>query len=1676
MVVSGQTYLFTKEYDPSQICAAMAGKLVRYMVPDGAHVTANSAFCEVEVMKMFMPLLVPETGTITFTKPEGAVLEPGDIIAKVLLDDPDKVRKASLFDRRLPFLGSPYPEHDTRAKQPHHTFHDALKTVKNVMAGRVVPEALLAKASKDLDDSLSNIQLPYYELMDCLSVLTGRMPGELESSLLAMASDYSDEGGKNNAELPVQEIGDMIEKFVVSLPGREADAVKMQLEPMYEIIENFKHGIAGHRELILTSLVQEYLDVESHFASKLPFAEILMKLRQHFASDRTKVYEAAISHRGVAQKSNLIIKLLDTAKDPRSQFDGLSKEARNKARKASKLLNLLTGLSSLSKNGGGTYAPVTLTARKMLIRYYLPSLKERRLAVQHVLEKSSLTPSTVTPLEETNKRGDSLSSVVESSQPIFQTIVQFWEPNAKDGHFAATAMEAYIRRAYRAYNISSVVAPNDQAFQYIQFEFNMEMDVVSPSGLSKMHKSDSFGSLNLASMAKSAGAGSPPARQGIMCVFQTVEDMKNHFTTVLSLLSDSSSPSGGGKGSQGPPHTLHIVLLDKELGGDFRTELEVLQSENLLISRFEEIIKGHIQSVKQKQIRRITIISQYAPKLASTSTALLGPSQNEPGIYTFRSDRDFGEDSLIRNIEATQAHKLELSRLVNYSIRPAVSPNRAVHVYEASSGGAQRKKMRKRFFVRSIVRNMRGIPTFYYSGSKRVQLDAYPGPEARFVDCLDALEVAMAGADDSGNICGNHIFLNCVQTILIRPEYFEEIIGSVYKRYSDRIRRLRVSNVEFRLSAKIDEFSPKIPVRLLVADPTGFVPMVEMYVESKDAATGNMLLTTLPSRTNVDVRGSLDGQEAGSPHPLFGVLQEKRQLAQKTTATCYCYDFIELFRQALSSQWKKCGAKPPEKTDLVKAVELVLDCENVDRESGQPGIKEVVRPYGQNDIGMVAWILELNTPEFNDRSSRARKIVVIANDITHKVGSFGTREDKLFSAASEYARKNGLPRIYLAANSGARIGMAEEVKQAYKVSWVDDSDPTKGFNYIYLDSDDYNRLASQGSVAAKAITVKNEDGEDEERFIITDIIGSSPDLGVENLRGSGTIAGDTSRAYDETFTLTYVTGRCVGIGAYLVRLGQRTIQKATEAPILLTGYQAINKLLGTPVYSSNLQLGGPGIMYSNGVSHLTVEDDLEGVEAILRWLSYIPSVVGGALPIMQQDNLDSPDRNVEVFPTKAAMDPRLILTGTVAITDSLQDEEQFLAGFFDRNSWTETLGGWAQTVITGRACLGGIPIGVIVPESRSVEYTIPADPASPQSREQHVKQPGGVWFPDSAYKTSQAINDFNREGLPLMIFANWRGFSGGQRDMYDEVLKYGAYIVDALVKYKQPVFVYLPPHATLRGGAWAVLDSTINPNMMEMYSDPKARGGILEAPGAVSIKYRKKQIVEKIHQLDPVLKQCQAQLDDVMLLEEEKEQIKLKIKDRESQVSQTYVQVATHFADLHDTPGRMKAKGCIHGVVEWRRARAFFYYRLRRKLAEYSLRDHISTETGLQAPKISSLLKVWYLRSLNRQASAGRPVSAWRQYASGQSGASASPTQVNTSPADGSADDVKWADDRKILNWMSDSASEIDDEISRLRENKIIDEIVNRSREDRNAALKGILRAVDEMDPRDKLRLKEALN
>ena len=110
-----------------------------------------------------------------------------------------------------------------------------------------------------------------------------------------------------------------------------------------------------------------------------------------------------------------------------------------------------------------------------------------------------------------------------------------------------------------------------------------------------------------------------------------------------------------------------------------------------------------------------------------------------------------------------------------------------------------------------------------------------------------------------------------------------------------------------------------------------------------------------------------------------------------------------------------------------------------------------------------------------------------------------------------------------------------------------------------------------------------------------------------------------------------------------------------------------------------------------------------------------------------------------------------------------------------------------------------------------------------------------------------AMEEFGLEGLPLFILANWRGFSGGQRDLFDGVLQAGSLIVEQLRTYKRPVFVYIPCSAELRGGAWVVVDSQINAACVEMYADPTARGGVLEPEGVVEIKFRRPDLIRMMH-------------------------------------------------------------------------------------------------------------------------------------------------------------------------------------------------------------------------------------
>ncbi|KAI3372884.1 hypothetical protein L3Q82_023324 [Scortum barcoo] len=1158
---------------------------------------------------------------------------------------------------------------------------------------------------------------------------------------------------------------------------------------------------------------------------------------------------------------------------------------------ADELMAILNELTQLSKMEN---SKVALRARQVLIASHLPSYELRHNQVESIfLSAIDMYGHQFCP--------ENLKKLILSETSIFDVLPNFFYHSNQVVCMAA--LEVYVRRAYIAYELNSIQHHQLQDgtcavdFQFMLPSSHPNRIPVPVSGLGQFKMRRQSSDLFL------EGALSPPCqRMGAMVAFQCFDDFKRNFDEVLTSFAEP---------------LLESAPFSESCSG-------LYEEETFKVSTNSRDNPIHIinVSIKTADTEDDDVLVTAFTAFAQSKKAVLF----EYGIrrITFLIAQKFQEDRIYRNLEPALAFQLELSRMRNFDLTAVPCANHKMHLY---LGAARVQKGAEvtdyRFFIRAIIRHSDLITkeaSFEYLQNEGERL---------LLEAMDELEVAFSNTSVRTDC--NHIFLNFVPTVIMDPSKIEESVRSMVMRYGSRLWKLRVLQAELKINIRLTPTGNAVPIRLFLTNESGYYLDISLYKEVTDPSSGQIMFQSYG-----DKQGLLHGMLINTPYVTKDLLQAKRFQAQ-TLGTTYVYDFPEMFRQALFKLWGPAEKQP---NDVLMCTELVLD--------PQGRLVQMNRLPGDNDVGMVAFRMKMKTPEYPE----GRDIIVICNDITHQIGSFGPPEDELFLRASELARAEGIPRIYIAANSGARIGLAEELKHMFQVAWIDPADPYKGFKYIYLTPQDYTRISSTNAVHCHHV----EEG-GESRYIITDIIGKDEGLGVENLRGSGTIAGESSQAYEEIITISMVTCRAIGIGAYLVRLGQRVIQ-VENSHIILTGAGALNKVLGRQVYTSNSQLGGIQIMHNNGVTHSTVPDDFDGVFTILQWLSYMPKNKHSPVPVIS--TTDPVDREIEYTPTKAPYDPRWMLAGRPHPTV----RGAWQSGFFDHGSFMEIMESWAQTVVVGRARLGGIPLGVIAVETRTVELTVPADPANLDSESKVLQQAGQVWFPDSAFKTAQAICDFNRERLPLMVFANWRGFSGGMKDMYDQVLKFGAYIVDALRSFSQPVLVYIPPHAELRGGSWVVIDPTINPLCMELYADRESRGGVLEAEGTVEIKFRRKDLLKTMRRLDSVYASLVEQLASPELPEKRCKELESKLKEREEFLLPIYHQVAVQFVDLHDTPGRMQEKGVITDILDWKNVRTFFYWRLRRLLLEQVVKCEIlQANKDLSDGHMQSMLRRWFVET-----------------------------------------------------------------------------------------------------------------
>ncbi|XP_053562795.1 acetyl-CoA carboxylase 1 [Bombina bombina] len=1502
ITIGNKTCVFEKENDPSILRSPSAGKLIQYVVEDGGHVFAGQCFAEIEVMKMVMTLTAGESGCIHYVKRAGAVLEPGCVIAKLQLDDPSRVQQADLHTGPLPLI------HCTslRGEKLHRVFHYVLDNLVNVMNGYCLPEPYFSNKLKDcverLMKTLRDPSLPLLELQDIMTSVSGRIPPNVEKSIKKEMAQYASNITSVLCQFPSQQIANILDSHAATLNRKsEREVFFMNTQSIVQLVQRYRSGIRGHMKAVVMDLLRQYLKVETQFQHG-HYDKCVFALREENKSDLSMVLNYIFSHAQVTKKNLLVTMLIDQlcGRDPT-----LTDE----------LLNILIELTQLSKT---TNAKVALRARQVLIASHLPSYELRHNQVESIF------------LSAIDMYGhqfciENLQKLILSETSIFDVLPNFFYHSNQVVRMAA--LEVYVRRAYIAYELNSVQHRQlKDNTCVVEFQFMLPTSHPNRGNIPTLNRMSFSSNLNHYGMVHVASVSdvlfdtsfTPPCqRMGGMVAFRTFNDFVRLFDDIMSCFSDSppQSPIFPEAG-----HPLYDE--DDNKGVPFEPLHSVAISSARRVSDEALVWLWNIFC----QSKKMVLMDHGIRRL----TFLVAQKREFPKFFTFRARNKFEEDRIYRHLEPALAFQLELNRMRNFDLTAIPCSNHKMHLYlGAAKVEVGTEVTDYRFFVRAIIRHSDLVTkeaSFEYLQNEGERL---------LLEAMDELEVAFSNTNVRTDC--NHIFLNFVPTVIMDPSKIEESVRSMVMRYGSRLWKLRVLQAELKINIRLTPTGKQIPIRLFLTNESGYYLDISLYKEVTDSRTGQIMFQAYG-----DKQGPLHGMLINTPYVTKDLLQSKRFQAQ-SLGTTYVYDIPEMFRQALIKLWESMDnnaflPKSPLPSDVLTYTELVLD------DQGQ--LVHMNRLPGGNEIGMVAWKMTLKSPEYPD----GRDIIVIGNDITYRIGSFGPQEDLLYLRASELSRSQGIPRIYVAANSGARIGLAEEIRHMFHVAWEDPVDPYKGYKYLYLTPQDYKKVSALNSVHCEHV-----EDEGESRYKITDIIGKEEGLGVENLRGSGMIAGESSLAYEEIITINLVTCRAIGIGAYLVRLGQRTIQ-VENSHIILTGAGALNKVLGREVYTSNNQLGGIQIMHNNGVTHTTVYDDFEGVFTILLWLSYMPKCVSSPVPILTPK--DPIDRAIEFTPTKTPYDPRWMLAGR----PHPAQKGQWQCGFFDFGSFLEIMQPWAQTVVVGRARLGGIPVGVVAVETRTVELSIPADPANLDSEAKIIQQAGQVWFPDSAFKTAQAIKDFNREGLPLMVFANWRGFSGGMKDMYDQVLKFGAYIVDGLREYRQPVLVYIPPQAELRGGSWVVIDPTINPRHMEMYADKESRGGVLEAEGTVEIKFRRKDLVKTMRRVDPVYMLLAEKLGTPELSVIDRKELETKLKEREEFLIPIYHQVAVQFADLHDTPGRMQEKGVITDILEWKTSRTFFYWRLRRLLLEDVAKQKIqNANPELTDGQIQAMLRRWFV-------------------------------------------------------------------------------------------------------------------
>jgi acetyl-CoA carboxylase carboxyltransferase component len=166
---------------------------------------------------------------------------------------------------------------------------------------------------------------------------------------------------------------------------------------------------------------------------------------------------------------------------------------------------------------------------------------------------------------------------------------------------------------------------------------------------------------------------------------------------------------------------------------------------------------------------------------------------------------------------------------------------------------------------------------------------------------------------------------------------------------------------------------------------------------------------------------------------------------------------------------------------------------------------------------------------------------------------------------------------------------------------------------------------------------------------------------------------------------------------------------------------------------------------------------------------------------------------------------------------------QILSCLLDGGHLDEFQSDYAKEMITGRARIRGIPVGVIANHRGMIRS---ADGGPPRF--------GGIVYTESAEKVAYFIETCDRHRTPLLFVQDVSGFMVGAEAEHSGIIRAGACFVEAMATAAVPKIVLTINHAS-GAGYYAMAGQGFDPDFI--YSWPTGRMGVMEGDSAVQATF-----------------------------------------------------------------------------------------------------------------------------------------------------------------------------------------------------------------------------------------------